>query len=65
MSPTTPTRPKLAPFATCYNDTVWPGTPIATVKVLERLGGEVVFPQAQTCCGQIFTNCLLYTSRCV
>ena len=56
MSPATSTRPKVALFATCYNDTVWPGTPIATVKVLERLGCEVVFPQAQTCCGQIFTN---------
>lgn len=48
--------PRVALFATCYNDTVWPGTPIATVKVLERLGCEVVFPEAQTCCGQIFTN---------
>jgi L-lactate dehydrogenase complex protein LldE len=56
MSPATSTRPKVALFATCYNDTVWPGTPIATVKVLERLGCEVVFPEAQTCCGQIFTN---------
>ena len=48
--------PRVALFATCYNDTVWPGTPIATVKLLERLGCEVVFPEAQTCCGQIFTN---------
>ena len=46
----------VALFAACYNDTVWPGTPISTVKVLERLGVRVVFPRKQTCCGQIFTN---------
>ena len=46
----------VALFAACYNDTVWPGTPISTVKVLERLGCRVVFPRKQTCCGQIFTN---------
>jgi L-lactate dehydrogenase complex protein LldE len=47
---------RVALFATCYNDTMWPGTPIATVKVLERLGVRVEFPRAQTCCGQILTN---------
>ena len=46
----------VALFAACYNDTMWPGTPIATVKVLERLGCRVEFPRKQTCCGQIFTN---------
>ncbi|HOF37087.1 MAG TPA: (Fe-S)-binding protein, partial [Dermatophilaceae bacterium] len=35
---------------------MWPGTPIAVVKLLERLGCRVEFPQRQTCCGQIFTN---------
>ena len=47
---------KVALFAACYNDTMWPGTPIATVKILERLGCRVEFPRKQTCCGQIFTN---------
>ena len=47
---------RVALFAACYNDTMWPGTPIATVKLLERLGCTVEFPRAQTCCGQIFTN---------
>ncbi len=46
----------VALFAACYNDTMWPGTPIATVKLLERLGCTVDFPVTQTCCGQIFTN---------
>lgn len=47
---------RVALFATCFNDTMWPGTPIATVKVLERLGVHVDFPKEQTCCGQMFTN---------
>lgn len=47
---------KVALLATCFNDTMWPGTPRATVEVLERLGVNVEFPMAQTCCGQMFTN---------
>lgn len=47
---------RVALFAACYNDTMWPGTPIATVKLLERLGVTVEFPREQTCCGQMFTN---------
>jgi L-lactate dehydrogenase complex protein LldE len=46
----------VALFATCFNDTMWPQTPIATVQVLERLGCRVEFPEAQTCCAQMFTN---------
>lgn len=46
----------VALFATCFNDTMWPQTPQATVVLLERLGVEVTFPQQQTCCGQMFTN---------
>lgn len=48
--------PKVAIFATCINDTMKPSIPIATVKLLERLGCTVEFPQSQTCCGQIMTN---------
>lgn len=46
----------VALFATCASDLMFPGTPRATVEVLERLGCTVEFPRAQTCCGQIFTN---------
>lgn len=51
-----PTTRTVALFATCANDVMFPGTPRATVEVLERLGCRVEFPPAQTCCGQIFTN---------
>ena len=47
---------KVALFATCANDVMFPQTPIATVQLLERLGCQVEFPLEQTCCGQIFTN---------
>jgi L-lactate dehydrogenase complex protein LldE len=48
--------PKVALFATCINDVMFPGTPKAVVQVLERLGCTVEFPPEQTCCGQMFTN---------
>jgi L-lactate dehydrogenase complex protein LldE len=41
---------------TCVNDALYPQTPKAVVAVLERLGYEVDFPQAQTCCGQMHAN---------
>lgn len=47
---------KVALFATCFNDTMWPETPKATVRLLERLGCRVEFPTEQTCCGQMMTN---------
>ncbi|MFI1889280.1 (Fe-S)-binding protein [Streptomyces jumonjinensis] len=43
---------RVALFVTCVNDAVYPSTGIATVRLLERLGVEVDFPRAQTCCGQ-------------
>lgn len=46
----------VALFATCINDTMFPGTPRAVVEVLERLGCTVVFPTEQACCGQMLTN---------
>ena len=42
---------RVALFITCFNDTLFPQTGRATVEVLERLGHEVEFPLAQTCCG--------------
>lgn len=47
---------RVALFATCFNDTMWPETPKATVRLLERLGCRVEFPTEQTCCGQMLTN---------
>lgn len=43
---------QIALFVTCLADTFLPRHAIAVVKVLEHLGHEVVFPEAQTCCGQ-------------
>jgi L-lactate dehydrogenase complex protein LldE len=47
---------QIALFVTCIGDTLFPETAQATVQVLERLGHEVVFPEEQTCCGQMHLN---------
>jgi len=47
---------RIALFVTCVNDVAFPSTGIATVRLLERLGVEVAFPEAQTCCGQMQYN---------
>lgn len=47
---------RVALFATCFNDTMWPDTPKATVRLLDRLGVRVEFPMEQACCGQVLTN---------
>ena len=47
---------RIALFATCLADTLYPDVPRATVTLLERLGHEVVFPVEQTCCGQMHVN---------
>ena len=43
-------------FATCLADAMFPHAAIATVTLLERLGHHVVFPDKQTCCGQMHVN---------
>src|SRR5215212_4299939 len=43
-------------FVTCFNDTLFPQTGQAVVRLLERLGCEVDFPLEQTCCGQMHLN---------
>ena len=43
-------------FITCFNDTLFPATGRATVRLLERLGVQVDFPLEQTCCGQMHWN---------
>jgi L-lactate dehydrogenase complex protein LldE len=47
---------RIALFVTCLVDGLFPQVGQATVRLLERLGHEVTFPQAQTCCGQMHTN---------
>src|SRR5918996_4656714 len=47
---------QIALFATCLADTLFREAAKATVRLLERLGHEVVFPAAQTCCGQMHVN---------
>jgi len=39
-------------FVTCIVDQVFPQVGLAMADVLERIGYEVDFPEAQTCCGQ-------------
>ncbi len=43
---------KVGLFVTCLVDLVRPNIGFATLKLLEDAGCEVVFPSAQTCCGQ-------------
>lgn len=43
-------------FITCYNDTLFPETGRAVVRLLERLGVELDFNPGQTCCGQMHAN---------
>lgn len=47
---------RVALFLTCVNDTLYPDTGRAVVKLLTRLGVDVDFPMAQTCCGQAHYN---------
>jgi L-lactate dehydrogenase complex protein LldE len=47
---------RVALFLTCFNDAMYPSTGKAVVSLLERLGHEVDFPRAQTCCGQMHVN---------
>ncbi|WP_434740608.1 (Fe-S)-binding protein [Micromonospora sp. SH-82] len=47
---------RIALFVTCLADTVFPEAAKATVRLLERLGHEVDFPEGQTCCGQMHVN---------
>jgi L-lactate dehydrogenase complex protein LldE len=39
-------------FVTCIVDQLFPNVGIAMAEVLERIGYQVDFPEAQTCCGQ-------------
>ena len=52
---------RIALFATCIADSMFPQAPQATVAILERLGHEVVFPESQVCCGQMHANTGYFT----
>jgi L-lactate dehydrogenase complex protein LldE len=47
---------RVALMVTCVNDAMFPDTGKAVVTVLRRLGVDVEFPQAQTCCAQPMVN---------
>jgi L-lactate dehydrogenase complex protein LldE len=46
----------VALFVTCLTDQYYPRVGVAITKILERFDCRVVFPDAQTCCGQPFFN---------
>jgi len=43
-------------FIPCFIDQFYPQTAVNMVKILEKLGCEVVYNENQTCCGQISFN---------
>jgi L-lactate dehydrogenase complex protein LldE len=47
---------RVAVFTTCLVDGLFPHAAEATVRLLERLGHEVVVPPGQACCGQMHVN---------
>jgi L-lactate dehydrogenase complex protein LldE len=47
---------RVALFIPCYVDQLFPQVGLATVRVLEKLGVEVAYPEEQTCCGQPMAN---------
>ena len=47
---------RIALFTTCLVDGLFPSVGRATVRLLERLGHEVVVPASQVCCGQMHVN---------
>jgi len=47
---------RVALFVTCLADAMFPQAAKATAAVLQRLGHDIVFPEAQTCCGQMHIN---------
>ena len=47
---------KVALMVTCVNDAMFPDVGKATLTLLRRLGVDVDFPEAQTCCGQPMVN---------
>lgn len=48
---------RISLFIPCYVDQFYPHVGLAMADVLERLGHDVDYPEAQTCCGQPAFNC--------
>ena len=46
----------VALFVPCYVDQLYPRVALAAASLLERSGCKVIFPEAQTCCGQPLAN---------
>jgi len=49
-------KKQIALLVTCLVDQALPDVGVSTVNVLRRAGYDVVFPPAQTCCGQPYFN---------
>lgn len=47
---------RIALFATCIGDAMFPDVVKSTAVILTRLGHDVVFPKEQSCCGQMHVN---------
>ncbi len=47
---------KIALFAPCFVDQLYPGVAVAALRVLERLGIDVDVPGGAACCGQAAAN---------
>ncbi|MEJ7737392.1 MAG: (Fe-S)-binding protein [Chitinophagaceae bacterium] len=47
---------KVGLFIPCYVNQFYPNAAIATLKLLEKQGLQVVYPLKQTCCGQPMAN---------
>lgn len=61
---TEPDHAPVAFFVTCLADNFYPRSAIAAVRVLERFGCRIEFPETQTCCGQpMFNNGLEEQAR--
>jgi L-lactate dehydrogenase complex protein LldE len=46
------TPPKVYFFGTCVIDHIYPRAGLAAIQLIEKYGIQVVYPQAQSCCGQ-------------
>jgi len=52
MNEPAPSLPRVYLFGTCLIDVYYPAAGLDALALLELAGYEVIFPQAQTCCGQ-------------
>ena len=52
MHPSTPQPTAVYFFGTCLVDTFYPKAGLAAIRLLEKFGMTVIYPPAQSCCGQ-------------